>query len=60
MSDLLFASTTALEKALDGSDEAFNRYYFALYHCLPDEEAPLNERKRKEKGDAFIFQEGRG
>ena len=49
MSDLLFASTAALEKALDGSDEEYNRYYFALYHCLPDEDAPLNDRRHELK-----------
>ncbi|WP_133065579.1 hypothetical protein [Niveispirillum lacus] len=39
---LLFASTTALERALDGSEEAFQLYYFAMYHCLPEEKNELN------------------
>jgi hypothetical protein len=42
---LVFASTVALEQALDGSEEAFRRYYFALYHCLPDEGNDLNARR---------------
>ena len=41
-----FASIPALERALDGSDEAYSRYYFALYHCLPDEDAGINELRR--------------
>lgn len=44
-SDLAFASTVALERALDGSDEAFRRYFFALYHCSPDEDSDLNARR---------------
>ncbi len=43
MSDLVFASTAALERALDGSDEAYYRYFFALYHCTPDENAGIND-----------------
>jgi hypothetical protein len=42
VSDLVFASTAALEKVLDGSDNTFNRYYFAVYHCSPDEDAGIN------------------
>lgn len=45
ISQLLFASTIALEKALDGSEEAFQQYYFAMYHCLPDDENELNARR---------------
>jgi hypothetical protein len=44
-SDLVFASTAALERALDGSERAFQRYYFALYHCSPDEANDLNARR---------------
>jgi hypothetical protein len=40
--NLLFASIPALERALDGTDEAFERYYFALYHCPPDENNQFN------------------
>ena len=42
---LIFASVPALEQALDGSEEAYRRYFFALYHCSPDEECALNERR---------------
>lgn len=42
MPKLLSASTAALERALDGSDASFKRYFFALYHCSPDEEAGVN------------------
>ncbi|GLS93882.1 hypothetical protein [Piscinibacter gummiphilus] len=42
---LVFASTVALEQALDGSDAAFERYYFALYHCGPEERNDLNVRR---------------
>jgi len=44
-SRLQFASTAALERALDGTDEWYERYYFALYHCSPDEPAGINERR---------------
>ena len=43
--ELVFASTYALERALDGSDEAFQRYFFALYHCSPEEPNDLNARR---------------
>ncbi len=46
MQDLVFTSVIALEKALDGSDEAYSRYYFALYHCTPDEDAGINDLRR--------------
>lgn len=42
---LVFASVSSLEQALDGSEEAYRRYFFALYHCSPDEECALNERR---------------
>ena len=43
--ELVFASTAVLEQALDGSDEAFRLYFFALYHCSPDESNDLNARR---------------
>jgi len=46
-SRLQFASTAALERALDGTDEWYERYFFALYHCSPDEQAELNERRKE-------------
>jgi len=45
MSELVFASTSALEQELDGSEETFRRYFFALYHCSPDEKNDLNARR---------------
>lgn len=45
MSKILFASTAALERALDGDEKDYERYYFALYHCLPDEDNPFNKRR---------------
>lgn len=46
MQNMKFASITALERALDGSDETYSRYYFALYHCTPDEDAGINNLRR--------------
>lgn len=46
MQNLKYASVASLEKALDGSDEAYFRYYFALYHCRPDEQGGINELRR--------------
>ena len=46
MQDMKFASITVLEESLDGSDEAYFRYYFALYHCTPDEDAGINDLRR--------------
>jgi hypothetical protein len=41
--ELRFASTAALERNLDGSEERFAAYYFAIYRCSPDEsEAGIN------------------
>ncbi|MDR7299259.1 MULTISPECIES: hypothetical protein [Roseateles] len=44
---LRFASTNALEETLDGSEEAFARYFFAVYHCKPDESPDLNTRREE-------------
>ncbi|MEY8690130.1 MAG: hypothetical protein AB9M53_09685 [Leptothrix sp. (in: b-proteobacteria)] len=48
---LLFASTAALERALDGTDDAYQRYFFAIYHCSPDEPAGINLYREKLKND---------
>lgn len=40
MTDFVFYSTPALERGLDGSDDRFLKFYFALYHCSPDEYIP--------------------
>jgi hypothetical protein len=39
--NLRFISTKALELALDGSDESFKHYFFAIYGCGPDEESGI-------------------
>jgi hypothetical protein len=44
---MIFHSTTALESRLDGSDQSFARYFFALYHCSPDEQAGINELREQ-------------
>lgn len=46
MQNLKYASVASLERDLDGSDETYFRYYFALYHCLPDEQGGINELRR--------------
>lgn len=45
--NLGFLSTSALERGLDGSDDSFNEYFFALYHCSPDEKAEINDLRKK-------------
>ena len=47
MGDLRFMSSAALERALDGSEERFAVYFFAIYHCSPDEPAGINERREQ-------------
>jgi hypothetical protein len=47
MSDLRFMSTATLESGLDGSEERFAIYFFAIYHCSPDEPAGINERREE-------------
>jgi hypothetical protein len=39
---LVFNSVASLERGLDGSEERFAEYYFALYQCSPDEPAGIN------------------
>ncbi len=47
MSELVFSSTVALEQALDGSDEAFHRYFHALYNCSPDSDNTINQHRQR-------------
>ena len=47
MGDLRFMSTAALERGLDGSEERFASYFFAIYHCSPDEPAGIHERREQ-------------
>jgi hypothetical protein len=44
---LAYSPVTLLEQQLDdGTDESFHRYFFALYHCLPGENADLDELRK--------------
>jgi hypothetical protein len=43
VNDLGFYSTAALERGLDGGEDRFAAFFFALYHCSPDESAGINE-----------------
>jgi hypothetical protein len=45
--NLGYLSTSALERGLDGSDKSFEEYFFALYHCSPDEPAEINDRRQQ-------------
>lgn len=38
---LRFFSTASMERGLDGSEERFIKYFFAIYHCSPDDREPL-------------------
>lgn len=52
ISKLRFISTASLERGLDGSDEAFAAYYFAIYHCTPDEPSGIS-KYREQLRDKF-------
>jgi hypothetical protein len=45
--DLGFYSTAALERGLDGGFDRYSDYIFAIYHCRPDEEAGINDRREE-------------
>jgi hypothetical protein len=45
--NLRFISTKAMEHRLDGSDERFAEYFFAIYHCSPDEPAGINDYREQ-------------
>jgi hypothetical protein len=48
-SSLCFYSTAALERRLDGNEERFARYFYALYHCGLDERVPGGVVERREE-----------
>ena len=48
---LVFASTTALEQSLDGTESAFNKYFFALYQSGPDEDCELVKLRTQLKAE---------
>ncbi|POZ52232.1 hypothetical protein [Methylovulum psychrotolerans] len=43
MTNLRFISTSELERQLDGSDERFAAYFFAIYNCSPDDPGGINK-----------------
>ena len=45
-----FYSTAALERGLDGGDDRYAEYIFAIYHCLPDEHTGVNVRREQLRG----------
>jgi hypothetical protein len=49
MGTLIFHSIAALERGLDGGDDRFAAYLFAIYQCGPDENKPggINERREQ-------------
>jgi hypothetical protein len=54
---LRFYSTKSLERDLDGGEETFERYFYSIYHCMPDEPSGVSERRealRKQYPDKSI------
>lgn len=47
--ELRFASIKTLESQLDGSEDRFAEYFFALYHCSPYEASGIRERREELK-----------
>jgi hypothetical protein len=45
--NLRFASTVALEQELDGTDNTFEEYFFAIYHCSYFEKSGIKERREQ-------------
>lgn len=43
--NLRFASTVALEDQLDGTENTFEQYFFAIYHCSYSEQSGVKERR---------------
>jgi hypothetical protein len=46
---LVFQSIAALERGLDGGEERLAAYFFAIYHCGPDEREPGGITERREQ-----------
>jgi hypothetical protein len=44
---LNFYSTKALEQGLDGTEESFHKFYWAVYHCSPLERSGVTERREE-------------
>ena len=49
--DLCFRSTAALERGLDGGDDRFYDYFFAVYHCSPDEPSGISDLREQLRSD---------
>ena len=45
--NLRFISTKTMERRLDGSNERFAEYYFAIYNCSPDEPAGITDYREQ-------------
>ena len=45
--NLRFASTVALEQELDGTENTFEEYFFAIYHCSYFEKSGIRERREQ-------------
>ena len=44
---VIFHSIAAMERGLNGGEDRFADYYFAIYHCAPDESGGINERREQ-------------
>ncbi len=49
LGELRFLSTAALERGLDGGEDRFARYFFAIYHCSPDEPSGISDLREQLK-----------
>jgi hypothetical protein len=49
MGSLVFHSISALERGLDGGEDRFADYFFAIYHCSLDGSEPGDIVKRREQ-----------
>ena len=45
LGNLRFVSTASLERGLDGGNETFYEYFFAIYHCSYAEDSGIKERR---------------
>lgn len=45
--NLRFMSTAAMERGLNGDEEEFAAYFFAIYHCSPDAVGGIVERREQ-------------
>jgi hypothetical protein len=45
--DLDYASIASLERALNGEDDRYHLYFYALYHCSPNEKNGITEYRNQ-------------